>query len=218
MKRLFLSALTVCILLQGISQTHDYRAKRLFLRGTEFIYLENYKAAIKDFSEAIRRDSGFVEAYENRGVSKYYLYDYEGAIDDYNKALELKPYDYETIGRRGWAWFGIKRYEEALSDFTRALSGVADESKYYLIRGQTKYQLRDFSGAMTDFEQVLKSMYSTKIQKSRAYYWLGMTKIDTGQKESGCRDLLEARKMGLEEADFIIKVNCADVNLNEQKR
>lgn len=218
MRRLFLSALTICILLPGVSQTHDYRAKRLFLRGTEFIYLENYKAAIKDFSEAIRLDSGFVEAYENRGVSKYYLNDYKGAIDDYNKALELKPFDYETIGRRGWAWFGLRRYEEALFDFTKALNGVADESKYYLIRGQTKYHLKDFRGALTDFDQVLKSIYSTKLQKSKAYYWMGMTKIDTGEKEAGCRDLKEARKLGLEEADLIIKVSCNDINMDEKNK
>jgi len=211
MKRLFLSALTVCISLPVISQTHDYRAKRLFLRGTEFIYLENYKVAVRDFSEAIKLDSGFVEAYENRGVAKYYLNDYSGAIEDFNKALELSPYDYETYGRRGWSWFGMKKYDEALSDFTKALNGVTDEAKYYLIRGQTKYHLRDYRGALTDFEQVTKSMYSTKIQKSRAYYWMGMTKIDTGQKESGCRDLKEARKLGLEEADFILKVNCAGI-------
>lgn len=182
------------------------------------IYLENYKLAIRDFTEAIRLDSGFVQAYENRGVSKYYLNDYSGAIDDYNKALELSPYDYETYGRRGWAWFGLKKYEKALSDFTKALNGVTDQAKYYLIRGQTRYYLRDYTGAITDFEQVTKSMYSTKIQKSRAYYWKGMTKIDTGQKEAGCRDLQEARKLGLEEALLVIEVNCDDINLNEKNR
>ena len=46
------------------------------------IYLENYNLAIRDFTEAIRLDSGFVQAYENRGVAKYYLNDYSGAIDN----------------------------------------------------------------------------------------------------------------------------------------
>ncbi|MBI5009094.1 MAG: hypothetical protein HZB98_05485 [Bacteroidia bacterium] len=45
-----------------------------------------------------------------------------------------------------------------------------------------------------------------------------MTKIDTGEKEAGCRDLKEDRKLGLEEADLIIKVSCNDINMDEKNK
>ncbi|MBK9390966.1 MAG: hypothetical protein IPN68_12505 [Bacteroidetes bacterium] len=214
MRRLLAITLMLYVILPGFGQTRNYRAKKIFFRGTEMIYLENYRQAIRDFSEAIKLDSGFLEAYENRGVAKYYINDFRGSIDDYNKAIEINPFAYETYGRRGWAKFSLREYESALSDFTKALYGVADEAKYYLIRGQTKHQLRDFKGALADFETVIKSMYSTKIQKSKAYYWMGIIKIDVGQKEAACLDLQEARKLGLEEAEIVIRANCNVVSVN----
>jgi serine/threonine-protein kinase len=214
MKKMLAISIMLFVLLPGYGQTRNYRAKKIFYRGTEMIYLENYRQAIRDFTEAIKLDSGFLEAYENRGVAKYYMNDFRGSIEDYNRAIEMNPFDYETYGRRGWSRFSLREYDAALSDFTKALNGVADESKYHLIRGQTKHQLRDFNGALTDFDWVIKSMYSTKIQKSKAYYWMGIIKIDAGQKETGCNDLQEARKLGLEEAEIVIKANCNSAGVN----
>jgi hypothetical protein len=37
---------------------------------------------------------------------------------------------------------------------------------------------------------------------------MGLIKIETGQPDSGCKDLQEARKLGLEEAELVINANC----------
>ena len=196
------------IFVAGYSQSPDRNARKFFNEGCESISKKEFREAIKKFSDALKISPAFLEAYENRGVAKYYLLDYKGAIEDYNIALEINPNDFNTYGRRGWAKYRLEDYEGAIEDFTKAIKGVSDEAQYYSIRGQAKYQVRDFEGAIADFDQVIIPFSSGKYQKSKALYWRGMIKIELGQKESGCKDLKEASKLGLEQADLLIHVYC----------
>ena len=192
----------------GYSQTDNKNAKEHCIRGIDKISMRDYTGAIADFSEAIKLDSGFKQAYENRGVAKFYLEDNIGAIADYTKALQIDPKDYTTYGRRGWAEYNIHDYNRAADDFTNALKGPKDNIRYYNIRGRTRYQLRDFQGAITDFDRVIKSWSSGKTQKNNAYYWRGLSKIESGQKESGCLDLKKASKAGYIKAEKAIEGYC----------
>ena len=177
---------------EGKSQTRDGKAKESYLKGVENVSRKNYAEAISDFTKAIRRDTGFIQAYENRGVVKYYLKDYEGAISDYTKALAINPDDFNTHGRRGWAEFYLQQYREAIADFTKAIEGNRNSLQYHNARGQSEYYLRDFLGAISDFTIVIKSWEGEKYQKAIAYYWRGLAKIELGHKENGCADLRKA--------------------------
>jgi tetratricopeptide (TPR) repeat protein len=203
-----LCLILVLITFAGYGQTYNRDAKELFLNGIDKVSIRDYTGAILDFSGAIKLDSGFKQAYENRGVAKFYLEDYPGAIADYTKALEIDPNDYSTHGRRGWAEYNIQDYSGAIDDFTKALEGPKYNIRYHNIRGRTKYQLRDYEGAIADFDKVIKSWTSGKTQKNNAYYWRGLSKIELGQKESGCLDLKKASKAGYIKADRAIGSYC----------
>ena len=194
--------------MQDYSQTKDKKAKEYYDNGCNKVLKKNYAEAIADFSEAIKRDSGFIQAYENRGVAKFYLNDNLGAIADYTKALEINPDDYNTHGRRGWARFYVHDYKGAITDFTSAIKNGRDNTLYYNIRGQAKFQLQDYEGAIADFNKVIKSWTGGKNQKSRAFYFRGLSEIDLGQKDSGCIDLTKARKSGYTKASEAIKRYC----------
>ena len=197
-----LSSILIALLLSvpGFSQTSDRKAMECFNMGTYKVLKKDYKGAIVEFNDAIRRDSVFLQAYENRGVAKYYLNDFIGAIEDYNKALEINPDDYNTFGRRGYARFNLNDFAGAVADFSEALKGDQNDAGFYTIRGQTKYKLLDYQGAIDDFNHVIKSWNFTKVQKSKAYYWRGLVKIDMGRKEEGCIDLRRAARSGYEMA------------------
>jgi len=192
----------------GYSQTDNKKALTCYNNGCDKFFKKNYAGAIVDFSEAIKSDSGFIQAYENRGVAKYYLKDLRGAIADYTKALEINPEDYSTYGRRGWAKFYLQDCSGAIADFTRAIEGKLDNTPYYNIRGQAKYYLRDYTGAIADFDTVIKSWSAGKYQRSKAFFWRGLVKIDSGQKESGCLDLSKAGKLGYTKAYELIEIYC----------
>jgi tetratricopeptide (TPR) repeat protein len=192
----------------GQSQTYDKKAMAYYHNGIDKFFKKNYKDAIVEFSWAIKRDSGFLQAYENRGVAKYYLKDYRGAIEDYTKALEINPADYNTYGRRGWAKFRLQDCRGAIADFTKAIEGDWDNVKYYNIRGEARYYLHDYQGAIDDFNKVIRFWSGEKYQRSKAFYWRGLVKIDLGEKDSGCLDLSKAGKLGYAMAYEVMDIYC----------
>ncbi len=208
MKRILFIIEVLLISFAGYSQTKDKKAKEYYDNGCDKVFKKNYTGAIDDFSEAIKRDSGFIQAYENRGVAKFYLKDNRGAIADYTKALAINPNDYNTHGRRGWAEFYLQEYREAIADFTKAIEGTQNSVHYYNIRGQAQYYLQDYKKAIADFNRVIKSWSGEKNQKSIAFYWRGLAKIDSGQKDSGCLDLSKAADLGHLEANEAIQKYC----------
>jgi tetratricopeptide (TPR) repeat protein len=192
----------------GYSQMSNQSAMRYFDIGSYKVNKKDYRGAIADFTEAIKLDSGFLQAYENRGVAKYYLQDFRGAIEDYDRALEINPDDYNTYGRRGWAKFSIEDCMGAVDDFTKAIEGVKNTPEYYNVRGQAKYCLQDYEGAIADFDWVIKVWFSEKEQKGIAFFWRGLVKMELGQRDSGCQDLIKAGKLGNEKALQVAEGFC----------
>jgi serine/threonine-protein kinase len=208
MGRLICSISMFLISVSVYSQSDDIKAMEYYRNGLNMIFTKNYPAAISAFTDAIKRDSGFIQAYENRGVAKYYLQDYKGAIADFTKALEIDPNDHNTFGRRGMAKFILEDFEGAIADFSRAVEGDFENIRYYVTRGQAKYRLHDFHGAIADFNKVIKSWSGGKYQKSKAFFWRGMVEIDLDQKDIGCLDFSKAAKLGHEMAYEMKEIYC----------
>ncbi len=51
----------------------------------------DFKGAIADYTEAIRLNPNYANAYNDRGNARYYLGDKQGAIADYTQALRFNP-------------------------------------------------------------------------------------------------------------------------------
>jgi tetratricopeptide (TPR) repeat protein len=63
------------------------------------VYLQDFDEAVHFFTEALKRDPGYLEAWFNRGYAFELKKDYKKASADYKKALELKPnYDKAVEG------------------------------------------------------------------------------------------------------------------------
>lgn len=203
---LIISVLPVSV--SAFCQTDDRRAMEFYNDGSYKISVKNYVGAIADFTEAIKLDSGFIQAFENRGVAKFQLKDFKGARADYDLALEIDSQDFNTHGRRGWALFYLQDLKGAIDDFNIAIEGARDNVQYYTGRGQAKYQLRDYEGALSDFNRVIKMWYSGKEEKSKALFWRGLLKFDLGKKEEGCLDLKKSTELGSVKAKEVYEGFC----------
>jgi len=83
---------------QDAAQQHFQQGRRHYSKG-------NYKAAIEQYSTAIKLDSEFVNAYVARGGALGALEEYPAAIEDYTAAINLDPELAGAYGGRGLARF-----------------------------------------------------------------------------------------------------------------
>src|SRR5262249_23863527 len=66
-------------------------AKDICQQGVRRHAQGDFAAAIADFSEALRLDPGYAEAWNNRGVAHQAAGDLDPALADYEEALRLDP-------------------------------------------------------------------------------------------------------------------------------
>src|SRR6188768_2763004 len=73
------------LLLVFISSAFAQTAQEYYHRGNEKSQLHDYAGSIVEYDNAIKLDTGFTDAYYNRGSSKLYMKNYKEAIEDFNK-------------------------------------------------------------------------------------------------------------------------------------
>ena len=77
----------------------NYKDAHYNLGYIHLVYLKVYEQAIKHFTDAIRCDQYFTQAYYNRGLCYEYLGDIAAAAADYRQALSIVPsYDLAIKG------------------------------------------------------------------------------------------------------------------------
>ena len=69
--------------------------------GNTKYYLGDYKGAITDYTQAIRLNPDYADAYYNRGNAKSKLGQHFAAIADYDIAIRLNPDDAGAYYNRG---------------------------------------------------------------------------------------------------------------------
>ena len=73
----------------GIYSTHSSNAETYYRQGVENLKKERYKEAIEDFTQAIRLNPNYTEAYENRGLACSKLGYNHRADSDFQTARKL---------------------------------------------------------------------------------------------------------------------------------
>jgi tetratricopeptide (TPR) repeat protein len=112
--------------------------------------------ALECYSEAIKIEPKFKEAYFNRGLVKHDLKHYKGAIADFTKAIELDPYDTAAYCFRGISKNKIKTYNEAITDFNRALELDPNFEEAYFNRGIAMIKLGKKEDGCLDLKKALE--------------------------------------------------------------
>jgi tetratricopeptide (TPR) repeat protein len=98
----------------------------------------------------------------------------------------------------------LKMYKEAITSYSRVLAISPDNSELYQSRGDCRFKLDDLAGANADYSRALE----LNPRAGQTYYRRGVVKVQMGERESGCQDLLMAKQFGVAQADELLRKNC----------
>lgn len=170
------------------------------LRGDE-------AAAISDYGRALRLNPESADTYSGRAVARELVDDLSGAAMDYSKAIELRPDDsfYEQLFRE----LLLRRLNQPGKDFFKTVASWTN--------GWTKSIGLYLAGRLEE-ESLLaaakkKDLEPASGQKCEAYYYMGVMRLENGNKD-GAREAFEkCRVVGAKEFSDYAEYQLAGLEL-----
>ena len=123
-------------------------------RGQAKMGMEDYDAAVLDFTLALEFEPEEPDYYYYRGMSYFTLDRYQEAVNDFNEAAKLDP-DWDDYRVRGIAYSQLLMFEEAISDLTRAIRLTPDDLNLYLHRAEAYCALEKSAEATRDIREAI---------------------------------------------------------------
>ena len=88
--------------------------------GSEFVRNQKLSKAIEIFSEVIKSDPEWAEAWNKRATVLYMLGDYQGSQDDIDKVLTLEKRHFGALAGQGLVNIKLENYEKAIESYKKA--------------------------------------------------------------------------------------------------
>jgi lipoprotein NlpI len=87
------------------------------VRGGIHDALRDFRAAVKDYTRALKLDPKLAVAHDLRGSSRFKLGEFAGSLADFDRYLELRPGEKAGHWRRGISCYYARRYDEGRKQF-----------------------------------------------------------------------------------------------------
>jgi tetratricopeptide (TPR) repeat protein len=148
---------------------------------------QNVDEKISCYTQAIRLDPNFADAYYNRGNARAIKGDLDGAIEDLTNAIRLKPDDTDAYGCRGVAYSSKGDYNNAIKDCNEAIRIRPKDANTYNNRGIVNVRKGDLSNAIRDFNEAIR------LKPNAGYYYnRGNARLKQGDLDGAIKDYSEA--------------------------
>lgn len=217
---------------------HPDNPELYLLKGKLSFDQGNYAAAVADYSTALELDRNNIPVYARRGMAYYYAGRYKDAVNDFTRALRDDPAGFDLYRQRAKAYAGAGSWELAVRDMQFYLNYFEGDQRAQFLCGEYCYEAGDYINALKYFNRILKedpvnsayfkwrgkTYFRTATYRyagsdlamsldlnpddAEAWMYLGLVKIQTGNRETGCSDLQRAQRMGNTESVKYILEYC----------
>ncbi len=134
------------------------RAEDFFRKGNAKKNYQQFEEALADYTEAIKINPDYIDAYHNRTDIYEMRGDFSDAIGDYNVLARLTPNDPTVYFSRAWAWdfIGDEFVENGIADYIKAIDLNPKYASAYRERGQLRFRQKQFQQAIEDYSEFIR--------------------------------------------------------------
>jgi tetratricopeptide (TPR) repeat protein len=119
-------------------------------RGLAFFSKRDYERAIQDYDQAIKLDSRFSDAFDNRCWTQMVIGKLDDALKDCKESLRLRPNFAPTLNSLGFVYLKQGKLDDAIATYNTALQ-INPKSAYSLYgRGMAKLKKGDAAAGNAD--------------------------------------------------------------------
>jgi tetratricopeptide (TPR) repeat protein len=181
-------------------QQKELSAQEWFEQGHRHGEAREHKEAIRCYTEAIRLQPDYIDAYHNRGLAFYNAGQLEEAIGDYDKTIRLKPDYASAYNKRGAAREAQGDAEGAIRDYGLAIQYVYEDQEHvpYQNRGMLLYNKGEFEKAIQDFNKALQ----LKPDSGTVYFRRGRARKALGDLDQAIKDYDQALRLRPQDANI----------------
>ena len=90
--------------------------------GTFSMNNNQYRLALKLFSDVISEDPSWAEAWNKRATLLFLMGNYDASLKDIEQVLILEPRHFGALSGRAQIYLSLKEYEKAINDLEKAKS------------------------------------------------------------------------------------------------
>ncbi|MBE9048452.1 DnaJ domain-containing protein [Pleurocapsales cyanobacterium LEGE 10410] len=147
--------------------TTPQTAQDFYQRGTCHAQTKEYQPAIDDYTQAIKLNPQFVDAYLKRCEMRYKLGDNKGVLDDCHAILNIDSTVAKAYYYQGRARYSLGYAQPAIESYNLAIAQEENYPQAYYYRGIAYKELQIISSAMED---IAKASELFRLQKNFGAY------------------------------------------------
>jgi tetratricopeptide (TPR) repeat protein len=156
------------------------------------------QGAIADFAQSLQLAPNNSQTYFFRGNTYYEMNNLVAALADLDRAIALNAQFAQAYLLRGVVRNESNNSRAAISDFDRVIQLDPNLTATALAnRGVSSFNLKDRSSALADFNRAI----SLDRAVPKAYYYRGLIKAESGDRQGALTDLQAAAKLYLDRKD-----------------
>jgi Tfp pilus assembly protein PilF len=170
-------------------ELNELTAQQWFERG---FASKDRKQQIVFYSEALRLNPNYGEAYHNRGTAYDMSGDLDAAIRDYDRAIARIPKPLLPVINRGAAREEKGDREGAIQDYTLAIHLDPTSVRAFTNRGAARHRMKDYNLALADYNEAIRLNPHYGV----AFYNRSFTRQALGDRAGAQQDLDQASRLG----------------------
>ena len=115
----------------------------------------DWKNAISNYTEIIRRKPREARAYVSRAYAYHWQGDFDKAIRDYTEAIRLNPADGYSFQSRALAYGSNGQFDKAIADLSEAIRLDPNHADNYKFRSQSYANRKEWDKALRDIQTAI---------------------------------------------------------------